>query len=130
MRASGSRASRPNSRASPEVGRSRPPIMRRVVVLPAPFGPRKPVIDPGFRANERSDTAARAPKFLVTARNVTGSATFVAPAPDEGACLLMNWTLMGISVRPGGHGGQGQRSRTGRLPGGAGARGRTRGWRV
>ena len=32
----------PATVAVPEVGRSSPESMRRVVVLPAPFGPRKP----------------------------------------------------------------------------------------
>ena len=34
--------SRPNSVATPAVGRIRPSSIRSVVVLPAPFGPRKP----------------------------------------------------------------------------------------
>ena len=41
----------------PAVGRSRPRISRMVVVLPAPFGPRKPVIFPGSTVNDRSSTA-------------------------------------------------------------------------
>jgi hypothetical protein len=37
---------RPDS-AAPDVGRSSPMIMRMVVDLPAPFGPRNPVTVPG-----------------------------------------------------------------------------------
>ena len=37
----------PSIRASPDVGVTRPRIIRNVVVLPEPFGPRKPVTPPG-----------------------------------------------------------------------------------
>src|SRR5699024_1691052 len=53
---------RPPMRASPEVGRTSPSSMRRVVVLPAPFGPRKPVTRPGATSNVRSSTARNEPK--------------------------------------------------------------------
>src|SRR5258708_38164050 len=36
-----------------------------MVVLPAPFGPRKPVIFPGFTLNDRSSTASVSPYRLV-----------------------------------------------------------------
>ena len=36
------------------------------MVLPAPFGPRKPVIVPASNANDRSVTAATSPKRLVS----------------------------------------------------------------
>ena len=39
--------------------------MRSVVVFPAPFGPRKPVIVPGASANERPSTASSFPKRLL-----------------------------------------------------------------
>ena len=39
---------RPSTVTGPAVGRSRPRIIRIVVDLPAPFGPRKPVTWPGF----------------------------------------------------------------------------------
>jgi hypothetical protein len=44
-----------------EVGRNRPIIMRIVVVLPAPFGPRKPKISPRATSSERSSTAVKEP---------------------------------------------------------------------
>lgn len=45
----------------PEVGRSRPSIIRMVVDLPDPLGPRKPVTAPGRTWNERLYTAVFAP---------------------------------------------------------------------
>src|ERR1700679_2257079 len=48
--------------ARPPVGEDSPSSIRSVVVLPAPFGPRKPVIVPGASANERSSTATTLPK--------------------------------------------------------------------
>ena len=50
------------------VGRTRPSSMRRVVVLPAPLGPRKPVIRPGSTSKLRSSTAVKVPKRLVRPR--------------------------------------------------------------
>ena len=41
----------------PAVGRISPRSIRRVVVLPAPFGPRKPVIRPGTTSRSRWSTA-------------------------------------------------------------------------
>jgi hypothetical protein len=47
--------------------------MRRVVVLPAPLGPRKPVINPGSSANERSSTAVIFPnRFVRESATTTG----------------------------------------------------------
>src|SRR6476619_2978277 len=45
-----------------------PSSIRRVVVLPAPFGPRKPVIRPGSTSKLRSSTATKEPKRLVSPR--------------------------------------------------------------
>ncbi|SLI22074.1 Uncharacterised protein [Mycobacteroides abscessus subsp. abscessus] len=47
--------------AVPAVGVSSPRIIRIVVDLPAPFGPRKPVTCPGFTVKVRSSTAAVRP---------------------------------------------------------------------
>src|SRR5512137_187634 len=41
-------------------------IMRTVVVLPAPFGPRKPKHSPSSISNEMPSTAVRSPYFLVS----------------------------------------------------------------
>jgi hypothetical protein len=47
--------------AVPAVGRSSPIIIRMVVDLPAPFGPRKPVTRPGRTVNDSPFTAVVAP---------------------------------------------------------------------
>src|ERR1700712_2030132 len=52
--------------AVPLVAETRPKSIRSVVVLPAPLGPRNPVIWPGSTVNDRSDTASTDPKRLVT----------------------------------------------------------------
>src|SRR5207245_10816321 len=48
----------------PLVGLSRPAIMRMVVVLPAPLGPRKPWISPGSTERLTPSTAVRGPYVL------------------------------------------------------------------
>src|SRR5580704_5656416 len=53
---------------TPLVGASRPRIIRIVVDLPAPLGPRKPVTIPGCTVNVRSSTASFAPNRLVSPR--------------------------------------------------------------
>ncbi len=55
------RKGRPPIVTRPLVGSSRPTIMRIVVDLPEPFGPRKPVTVPGLTWKERSCTAVFAP---------------------------------------------------------------------
>ena len=49
--------------------------MRSVVVLPAPFGPRNPVIVPASSANERSSTASTEPNLLHSESARTTGAT-------------------------------------------------------
>ena len=48
---------KPATVTSPDVGCSRPESIFKVVVLPAPLGPRKPTISPGAISNEMSSTA-------------------------------------------------------------------------
>src|SRR5580692_2803157 len=48
---------RPLTVADPASGASRPMIIRIVVDLPDPFGPRNPVTCPGFTSKDRSSTA-------------------------------------------------------------------------
>jgi hypothetical protein len=48
----------------PDVGFSSPAIMRSVVVLPAPFGPRKPWISPGRTSKLTPSTAVKRPYCL------------------------------------------------------------------
>src|SRR5258708_618665 len=45
-----------------------PTIIRMVVVLPAPFGPRKPKTRPALTSKLRSSTAVKSPKRFVTFR--------------------------------------------------------------
>ena len=49
----------PKTVISPESGRMMSRIMRIVVVLPAPLGPRKPRISLGPTSNDRSATTSR-----------------------------------------------------------------------
>src|SRR6478752_1567419 len=60
------RGARPLTVTEPQVGSSRPRIMRIVVDFPAPFGPRKPVTVPGRTLNVRSETAVVGPYRLVS----------------------------------------------------------------
>src|SRR6516162_10088141 len=63
--ASGSRdVSCPLTAMHPDVGFSRPAIIRKVVVLPAPLGPRKPWISPAFTSSDTPSTAVNVPYVL------------------------------------------------------------------
>src|SRR5215207_4134801 len=53
--------------ASPLSGSDSPTSIRIVVVLPAPLGPRKPVMVPGSQRNVTSETTVRPPSCLVSA---------------------------------------------------------------
>src|SRR5215467_6427270 len=57
--------SRPHTDTSPEVGGMKPVIMRMVVDLPAPFGPRKPSTSPLPTSKETPSTARLGPKDLL-----------------------------------------------------------------
>src|SRR6185503_18847187 len=50
---------------SPAVARSRPAIMRSVVVLPQPDGPRRQTTSPALTERSASLTATNSPYFLV-----------------------------------------------------------------
>ena len=54
----------PPSRMRPEVGSSRPAIMRRVVVLPQPDGPSRTKNSPFSTTKLESLTAAKSPKLF------------------------------------------------------------------
>src|SRR5437773_783754 len=58
--------SKPATVIRPEVAVVKPAIMRMVVVLPAPLGPRKPTISPFSTVNDRSWTIVLDPKRLET----------------------------------------------------------------
>src|SRR6266516_6667524 len=57
--------SRPNSRTSPPLGRSKPSSIRISVVLPAPFAPSRPTTSPGATCRSTSSTAATRPNSRV-----------------------------------------------------------------
>ncbi len=52
--------------AWPADGGVRPTIIRMAVDLPAPFGPRKPVTEPGSTVNDTWSTAVKPPYRLVS----------------------------------------------------------------
>ena len=54
----------------PDVGSSSPAIIRKVVVLPQPDGPRSAKNDPCGMTNERSSTALKSPYVLVRFFNI------------------------------------------------------------
>ena len=54
------------ARRRPPVGRTRPSSIRSVVVLPAPFGPRKPYTSPRAPVRLTPSTASRSPYLLVS----------------------------------------------------------------
>src|SRR5580765_6745512 len=58
--------SKPPTTARPDVGAISPHSTRMVVDLPAPLGPRKPKISPGWTSRFRSATAVKSPKRLVS----------------------------------------------------------------
>src|SRR3712207_5016978 len=66
---------RPLTSARPDVAGTRPVIIRIVVVLPAPLGPRKPVTVPDSSSNDTSSTTVRSPYFLVRPLTVIISAS-------------------------------------------------------
>ena len=55
--------------AVPSLAVTSPSRIRSVVVLPAPFGPRKPVTTPGSMRAEKFSTAVTAPKRFVSPEN-------------------------------------------------------------
>src|SRR5438094_4877688 len=55
----------PHTVTPPELGGMKPVIMRMVVDLPAPFGPRKPSTSPLPTSKETPSTASFAPKDLL-----------------------------------------------------------------
>src|SRR5215471_3929223 len=63
--AGAARYSRPLTLTRPAVGASRPAIIRIVVDLPAPFGPRNPVTTPGRTTKSSPLTASLSPYRLL-----------------------------------------------------------------
>src|SRR6185437_14397418 len=77
--------------AVPLVGETSPRSIRRVVVLPAPFGPRNPVTRPGWTVKSNPRTAATEPKVLVSPR------TSIVPATDAGVAAMATTLPRGSS---------------------------------
>ena len=73
----------PSSQTSPASARIVPPIRLKVVVLPEPFGPIRPVIVPRSTSNEHPSTA-RTPSKL-RSRPLTSSSVPPAPEPAGAA---------------------------------------------
>src|SRR5687768_2291283 len=73
-------------------------VMRRLVVLPAPFAPRKPKTPPGGTSKVRSSTAVKPPKRFTTRSNtktdsrasLQGSARSEACFPPAAKCGLVD----------------------------------------
>ena len=60
-------------------------MQRMVVLLPAPFGPRKPVTRPGLTSKLRSSTATTLPKRFVRLRiSITRRANVSSISPTSG----------------------------------------------
>src|SRR5262249_58051190 len=76
--AAAARYSRPLTLTRPAVGASRPAIIRIVVDLPAPFGPRNPVTTPGWTTKSSPPTASFAPYRLL--RFSTSIITYSLPS--------------------------------------------------
>ncbi len=72
----------PSTLMRPASGWANPSTMRSVVVLPAPLGPRKPQIWPGSTLNDRSPTAVKPLKRLVTPSSSRAAVT-VRPARNR-----------------------------------------------
>ena len=60
------RGSRPRIESDPEVGCDTAEIIRIVLVLPAPFGPRKPKLSPRSMEKLTPLTASSSPKRLTS----------------------------------------------------------------
>src|SRR6266850_3563844 len=71
----------------PLVGLSRPAMMRMVVVLPAPFGPRKPWISPGSTERLTPSTAVKEPYFLTSASTAIMRSGRLRPAMGRAVAL-------------------------------------------
>src|SRR5215207_6770152 len=77
----------PSNTSSPLVGVYRPVIILKNVVLPAPFGPIRPLIEPCSITKSILFTATRPPKRLVTPRASRIGAICLLRA-QSGAALL------------------------------------------
>ena len=97
----GEPAGSPRTVAVPPLGRINPRIIRSVVVLPAPFGPRNPQISPRRTVISTSLTASRSPYFFVNPVVCTASvrAVVVMATSLLEQCRLPRLPMSGIDVR-------------------------------
>jgi len=72
--------SRPSNVTRPALGVSKPVMQSNVTVLPEPFGPMRPVIEPCATAKETPSTATSPPKRLVSPSTSRATVTS-APSP-------------------------------------------------
>ncbi|OUD84425.1 hypothetical protein BC477_16400 [Clavibacter michiganensis subsp. michiganensis] len=78
----------------PPVREETAPIMRMVVDLPAPFGPRSPKDSPGATSKERPSTATWSPYFF-TRRSAVMTGVGTSPQPRDGRGFLHELNLSG-----------------------------------
>src|ERR1019366_7089592 len=75
--------SKPPTVARPEVGASKPHMIRMVVDFPAPLGPRNPKISPRATSMETSSTATKSPKRLTSfSMRTAGPSPFLGSMGD------------------------------------------------
>ena len=84
-RAGSRHTSWPRISTRPPSGRSSPVAIDRVVVLPAPFGPTTPNIEPRGTVSVRSSTARWLPKFFVSSLSCMAGA-LAGPDGGVGGC--------------------------------------------
>src|SRR5581483_6752004 len=79
--------------AVPDVGFTNPRIMRSVVVLPAPLGPRKPVTEPGSTVKLSRSTARMLPRktfvrsWATMRPSACGAAVVTGPSQHTGSSV-------------------------------------------
>src|SRR5215468_3847608 len=100
--AGAARYSRPLTRTRPVVGSSRPAIIRIVVDLPAPFGPRKPVTTPGWTTKSSPATASFSPYRLLRFSTSIIACSLIGNAGNSGTPPTLGITRP-ARHRPSGH---------------------------
>ena len=92
----------PRIKTSPSLGCSKPAIMRRLVVLPQPDGPRMERNSPALTARLFSTTAATSPKRLVTFLNsMTGCSKDLSDACVSHYECSENFVPRNTAAKPG-----------------------------
>ena len=88
----------PSSRTVPPSARSRPSSTRMVVDLPAPLGPRKPVMSPGATVRSRPSSALVRPKDLDRPWISTASCDRRGVSPLQGPLLSRHRSSPSLDV--------------------------------